>query len=370
MEVIEAEEGTTRFFVPRQDPGHAFPPGTGRIFYNRRMELNRDATVLLTSVLNPREYLDAMGATGARGIRVASECGIPVTMNDRDPEAVELIRENVAHAGLTVEVTCQNIHTLLSCRRFDAVDIDPYGSPAPYCDSAIRGTLRYLMVTATDTAPLCGAHQKAGIRRYFAHPVNNEYHAETGLRTLLAFVVREAVKYDRGIRPLFCFSREHYVRAHFRLENGAGRADRAVAGIGYIHQCCACPHRVEQYGILPLSEPCTSCGSLTVPIGPLWLGAIQDPEIIAAMLDRLPDQPLNTARELGSLLHTLQDELPTSSFYDYHLLAKQGKVSPKPIGDVIAGILDAGYRASRTHYTGTGIRTDAPYQVIMEVLKG
>ncbi|NYT06797.1 MAG: tRNA (guanine(10)-N(2))-dimethyltransferase [Methanomicrobiales archaeon] len=370
MDVIEAEEGTTRFFVPRQDSGHAFPPGTGRIFYNRRMELNRDATVLLASVLNPREYLDAMGATGARGIRVASECGIPVTINDRDPEAVELIRKNAALADLQVEVTGMNIHTLLSCRRFDAVDLDPFGSPAPFCDSAIRGTLRYLMVTATDTAPLCGAHKKAGIRRYFAHPVNTEYHAETGLRTLLGFVVREAVKYDRGIRPLFCFSREHYVRAHFLLENGAGRADTAVARIGYIHQCTGCPDRTEQHGILPVCGPCRSCGSPTVPIGPLWLGPVQDPGILAAMLDRLPDHVLNTGRELGSLLHTLRDELPTSSFYDYHVLAKRGKVSPPPIDEVIAGIRDAGFRAGRTHYSGTGIRTDAPWQLIMSVLTG
>ena len=129
MDVIEAEEGKTRFFVPRQDPGHAFPPGTGRIFYNRRMELNRDATVLLTSVLNPREYLDAMGATGARGIRVASECGIPVTINDRDPEAVELIGKNAAHADLQVEVTGMNIHSLLSCRRHRSPSSCP-GPPA------------------------------------------------------------------------------------------------------------------------------------------------------------------------------------------------------------------------------------------------
>lgn len=368
MDRIEVEEGLTRFFVPLQDRSHAFPPGTAPVFYNPRMELNRDATVLFVSSVRPRTYLDAMGASGVRGIRIASECGVPVTVNDRDPRAVRLIHENASHAGVGIEVTCENIHTILSCRRFDAVDLDPYGSPAPYCDSAIRGTLRFLMVTATDTAPLCGAHKKAGVRRYFAHPVNTEYHAETGLRILLAFVVREAVKYDRGIRPLFCFSREHYVRAHFLLENGAGRADAAVAGIGFIHQCTACPDRTEQHGILPVPGPCPSCGSPTIPIGPLWLGAIQDPGILSAMLERLPEQPLNTARELEPLLQTLRGELPTSSFYDYHLLAKRRKVSPRPIGEVITGIRNAGYHAGRTHYSGTGIKTDAPWQVITDQL--
>jgi len=369
MDLIEAEEGKTRFFIPRQDPAHTFPPGTGRIFYNQRMELNRDATVLLISCLNLKNYLDAMGATGVRGIRVASECSIPVTINDRDPEAVELIQRNAAQAGLQVEVTGMNIHTLLSCRRFDAVDLDPYGSPAPFIDSAIRGTQRFLMVTATDTAPLCGAHKKAGVRRYFANPVNNEYHAETGLRTLLGFVVREAVKYDRGVQPLFCFSREHFIRAHFRLSPGAGQADRAVKRIGYIHQCTRCPHRAEQYGLLPGPGLCNECGDMTIAIGPLWLGEIQDPEIISAMLARLPDTPLHTARELGMLLTILKDEIPVSQFYDYHVLAKKGKVSPKPIEQVILSLREQGYQASRTHYSGTGIRTDASYREILDILR-
>jgi tRNA (guanine26-N2/guanine27-N2)-dimethyltransferase len=369
MERILVEEGNTRFFVPRQDELHAFPPSTARIFYNRRMELNRDATVLFVSTVRPSDYLDAMGATGARGLRVASECGIPVTINDREPVAADWITENVCFSGGEIDVTCANVHTLLSVRRFDAVDLDPYGSPAPFIDSAIRGTGRFLLVTATDTAPLCGAHKKAGIRRYFTNPVNNEYHAETGLRTLLGFVVRETVKYDRGIVPLFCFAREHYVRAHFLLIPGAGRADAALARIGYILQCSRCPERTEKPGILPDAEPCRECGGDTIPIGPLWLGAIQDQEILSDMIARLPGHRLHTAPELMSLLSTLKDELATSSFHDYHLLAKKAKISPRPIADVLSGLWEAGYEASRVHYSGTGIKTDAPARVILEVMQ-
>ncbi|MDO9033717.1 MAG: tRNA (guanine(10)-N(2))-dimethyltransferase, partial [Methanoregula sp.] len=83
MELIEATEGKTRFFIPVQDNTTQFPPGSAPIFFNRRMELNRDVTVLLLSILKPSEYLDAMGATGIRGMRVLNECGIPVTINDR-----------------------------------------------------------------------------------------------------------------------------------------------------------------------------------------------------------------------------------------------------------------------------------------------
>jgi tRNA (guanine26-N2/guanine27-N2)-dimethyltransferase len=369
MERVLVEEGTTRFFVPRQNEAHAFPPSTARIFFNRRMELNRDATILFVSSIRPADYLDAMGATGARGLRVASECGIPVTINDRDPVAACWIGENVDFSGLELDTTCANIHTLLSVRKFDAVDLDPYGSPAPYIDSAIRGTGRFLLITATDTAPLCGAHKKAGIRRYFTNPVNNEYHAETGLRTLLGFVVRETVKYDRGIEPLFCFAREHYVRAHFRISSGAGRADASVGRIGYILQCRRCPQREERPGILPDTESCSACGGDTVPIGPLWLGAIQDPDILSDMITTLPYLCLHTKPELMGLLTTLRNELPTSSYYDHHLLAKQARVSPGPIIDVLGGLREKGYRASRVHYSGTGIKTDAPAEVIFEVMR-
>jgi tRNA (guanine26-N2/guanine27-N2)-dimethyltransferase len=369
MERILVKEGDTRFFIPQQDDLHAFPPSTARIFYNRRMELNRDATVLFVATVLPSSYLDAMGASGVRGLRVATECGIPVTINDRDPVAAAFIQENVAESGRKIEVSCMNLHTLLSLRRFDAVDLDPYGSPAPFIDSAIRGTGRYLLVTATDTAPLCGAHKSAGIRRYFTNPVNNEYHSETGLRTLLGFVVRETVKYDRGIEPVFCFAREHYVRAHFRLTSGASRADASVDRIGFIFQCTRCPERTEKKGVLPDCEPCEECGSPTIPIGPLWLGSIQDPLVLSDMISRIPDLRLNTVRELASLLPTLRNELPTSSFYDYHRLARQAKISPKPIEEVLMRLKEAGYESSRVHYAGTGLKTTAPAEMIIQALR-
>jgi len=368
MDLIEVEEGTTRFFVPRQDASSHFPPGSAPVFYNRRMELNRDGTVLFVTVMKPSEYLDAMGATGVRGLRIATECGTQVTINDRDPGACELIRKNAANPDLGISVTCKNVHSLLAERRYDAVDIDPYGSPAPFIDSAIRGSGRFLMVTATDTAPLCGAHRRAGIRRYFAQPANNEYHAETGLRTLLALVARETVKYDRGIEPLFCYAREHYVRAYFRLTNGARAADRAVGRIGYVFQCTSCPERIELAGLIPGSMECPDCGGMMVPAGPLWLGAMQDPSVIMAMKDTLPGMKLNTARQLGMLLDILAGELPTSSHYNYHALAKRAKVSPRPIEDVIRTLRERGYKAGRAHYSGTALKTNAPVSEIILVL--
>jgi hypothetical protein len=162
-----------------------------------------------------------MGATGIRGLRVAHECGIPVTINDREPEAIGADHQNNAiPANFPLDrgagCQCPALRTLLRCR-----GPRPVRDPGPFVDAAVRGTRRFLFVTATDTAPLCGAHLKAGIRRYGAVPMNTEYHSEVGLRILLGFVVRETVKYDRGIEPLFCYAREHFTRLHLRLLRGA-----------------------------------------------------------------------------------------------------------------------------------------------------
>ena len=369
MDLVPVTEGGTELLVPVQDPARAFPPGSSPVFFNPRMALSRDATVLLLKGIQAGNYLDAMGATGARGIRVARECGIPVTINDRDPLAVEVIGQNAARAGVSAEITRCDVNVLLSSRRFEAVDLDPFGTPAPFVDAAARSARKFLFVTATDTAPLCGAHAAAGARRYFAHPVNNEYHGETGLRTLLGFVVRELVKYDRGLEPLLCFTREHAVRLHLMVRPGAAEADRTLGRIGYVLQCGRCFYRREEPGLVAPHGVCP-CGGDLVPIGPLWLGPVNDPATLAAMLDRLPSMPLARGEELFRLLSLLQDELPTSSHYDYHRMAKALRRSPPPMEDLLGRIRDAGYRVSRTHYSGTSIKTDAPVEVVERAIKG
>jgi len=359
MDLIEAKEGKTGFFVPRHELGSAFPPGTAPVFFNPRMELNRDATVLLLSILQPRSYLDAMGGTGVRGLRVACECEIPVTINDRNTTSVDLIRRNVAYSGMPIEVVQEDVNVLLSSRRFDAVDLDPFGTPAPFVDAGARSARRYLFLTATDTAPLCGAHRRAGMRRYFALPMNTEYHAEVGLRTLLAFAVREVVKYDLGVEPLFCYMREHFVRLHLRLTKGAGPGDQTLERIGFILQCPDCPNRKEVRGLVSGHAECGYCHREMIPVGPLWLGKIQDMELLDRMRDRIPAMVLGTGILLDRLLATCRAELDTSSFYDYHQLAKQRGISPPPVKTLIDNLREAGFRASRAHYAGTALKTDA-----------
>lgn len=368
MELELIEEGSTGVWVPRHDPDAAFPPGSAPIFYNPRMALNRDATVLVTSCMEPRTYLDAMGASGIRGCRVGNETGTPVTINDRDPEACALIRKNCDHLGINGTVTCRDANALMSEEPFDFVDLDPFGTPAPFIDAGIRSSVRMIGITATDTAPLCGAHLKAGIRRYMARPMNTDYHAEVGLRILLGYAARMTARYDRGIEPAFCFAHEHFVRLHLRLARGTQAADRTLKRTGFIYQCPSCPFRSEGTGFFPEEKTCPECGRELSPIGPLWTGTIQDPDLMTRMTDRIPESGISQPDALLKIVGLCQHEPAISFSYDYHHLAKKFRVSPGPITGVLDAIRDQGYAAARVHYSGYCIKTDAPLEVIRSSL--
>jgi tRNA (guanine26-N2/guanine27-N2)-dimethyltransferase len=369
MEYIEIKEGKTPFLIPPQNEDAPFPPGTAPVFFNHHMALNRDLTIALLNQVRPSLYLDAMGASGVRGLRAAQECGLAVVINDRSSEAVALIRDNVSRLGLTVEVVQADTNVLLDSRRFDAIDLDPFGTPVPFLDAAVRSAGRFLFVTATDTAPLCGSHRRAGMRRYGVHLVLTEYHPEVALRVLLGFVAREAARYDCGVRPLVCLIHRHFVRLHVALTNGARAADAALDRVGSILQCTKCPARREVPGLVLHSGDCEDCGAPCSPIGPLWLGAINDQEILSAITSSLPEYDLATAPQLAKVIELLAQEPDTSTHYDYHRLAKYVGSSPPPFALLLNRIRAAGYTATRTHYSGTGLKTYAPLAVILQIIR-
>ena len=176
------------------------------------------------------------------------------------------------------------------------------------------------------------------------------------------------MKYDRGVEPLFCFAREHFVRLHLRLLRGANAADDSMKRIGYILQCKKCQYRTEQRGMFPEIVSCPNCDEKLNPIGPLWLGSIQHDETLVQMQERLDTMELGTKKDLIKLIDLCRKELPTSSHYDYHRLTKIMGCSPPGIDAVIGHIIASGYPATRTHFSGYGIKTEAPLKVIFDAI--
>ena len=73
---------------------------------------------------------------------------------------------------------------------------------------------------------------------------------------------------------------------------------------------------------------------------------------------------------LDRMLALLEVELPTATFYDYHVLAKRLVVSPPAIETVLERLRKEGYRASRAHYAGTALKTDAPLAGVLAAITG
>ncbi|MFB6308702.1 MAG: tRNA (guanine(26)-N(2))-dimethyltransferase [Haloarculaceae archaeon] len=363
---MRVEEGGVTVEVPEQpEAGHG-----DEVFFNPVQELNRDLTVAVLRAYREREpraesYLDATAATGIRGVRAAAD-GWDVTCADVDPDAVALCERNLALNDLEGRAVQEDANVLMHAEPFDVVDIDPFGTPIPFADAAFQGTRDLVCVTATDTAPLCGAHFESGVRSYSAVPRNTEYHAEMGLRVLLSALVRTAARYDIAARPIVSHATKHYARTYLDLDRGATVANRAVDELGYVHHCEACLWRDSEPGLI--ADPpadCPNCGEGVQTAGPIWLARTCDPDFARAVREEVTDD-MGTAEEARDLLETLAAELDTPTHYDQHRLCKRWGRGASAMDDFLARLREAGHDASRTHYGGTTFKTRADVATIRE----
>jgi len=343
-----------------------------KVFYNPRMEMNRDITVACLMCLpDVKSYVDAMAASGIRGIRIKKEVlrEIDVTVNDWDAGAYELIRHNAEANGVTVNVSNRGANTLLSSTQYDFVDIDPFGTPSPYIDSVCRASKRAMGITATDTAPLCGAHLRSGMRKYGAFPVKTEYYPEIGLRVLLGKVVREEAKYDRAVKPLLCHATEHYVRLYLAVEHGVVPADRMLDQMGFILDCSHCHFRELLPGLAVLPpDRCPNCGAKVRIAGPLWLGAIKDNTFVSQVLGVMNTGEFGKQERAVRLLETILGEIDVPTFYDHHKICRDLRATPTTVEVLLDALRGVGFQASRTHFSGIGFRTDAPVNIVKKVI--
>lgn len=356
---MQVREGGVTVEVPEERHGASEGSGSG-VFYNPVQELNRDVTVgVLRAVADECDsYLDAMTASGVRAVR-AADAGYDVTGCDVDPEAVELARENLAANDLAGEVVHRNVNAHMHEHHHDVVDLDPFGTPIPFADAACRSADRYVCVTATDTAPLCGAHFESGVRSYGTVPRNTEFHAEMGLRVLLSAMIRTAARYDVAARPILSHVSSHYVRTYLELESGARAADRLIEQLGHVDHCQQCLWREHDPGLIAdPTEECPNCGQSTWTAGPVWLGPNHDADFVERVADAIPPS-FGTGEAAVDLLSTVAGELHEPTHYDQHKLYKRWTEPAIAMDDFLAALRESGFETSRAHYGGTTFKTDA-----------
>lgn len=375
--LVEVAEGATRLLVP---VGHTVHGPAARAkaagtFYNRAAALNRDISVLFMASRHQGtavRAVDVLAGTGARGVRWVVEAGLrAVTLNDRSAEAGEVLRRNLELNGAEAEVLSLDAAVLLAQRSFQHVEVDPYGSPAPWLDGAFRGLGRKggVSFTATDAAALCGASPRACVRRYGAVPTRTEELChEAGLRILLAHAVREAAKHDQAAVPVLANSREHYFRCYLETRRSARLADQLLARLQWLVECAACLHR----GFAPERErACPACGARAQASGPMWSGPLFDPALLAAMAKLLEGRALARPRDAARDLGLWQAEAAAGGLpFDTHALAEREHLAEGAPADlVVATLQEHGFPAARTHLAGELVRTPAPAKEVRAAVR-
>jgi tRNA (guanine26-N2/guanine27-N2)-dimethyltransferase len=382
-------EGKVKVLVPKLEAYGVVPsdyaPSKAPVFYNPVMEFNRDLTVLAFQayqrmVNRALSICDPLTSQGIRGIRFAAEVdGVKkVLISDINERAYKLAKHNVQLNGLEKMVTVKHkdANCVLSCnaspkKRFDIVDIDPFGTPAPYLDSAFRAIRNngLLATTATDLAPLCGVHTKACLRKYGGRPMRTDYCHEIAVRLLAGCITTLSAKHDIGIRVVFSHSSEHYIRVYVQIAYGAKKADESVKSLGYILHCFNCYHRETTHQLFS-SLQCPECGSKMDYAGPLWLGKIFDEDYIELMLKENRSVALGNSARISKLLSIAKNEAsaPITYFVVDKLSGKLGLPSPS-LQTFISALHNSGFQAVQTHFNSRGVRTNAPAIALLKLLK-
>ena len=344
---------------------------SGKAFLNPKMSMLRDISVLFLKALNQKDarLLDSTAATGIRGIRYSLEAGArDVTFIDINKDACRSIRANVKKNKVKAKVIGQSIQEFSASGAgpFDIIDLDPFGSPVPHIHDLLKisGGETTMMVTATDTAVLCGAHYAACLKIYGARPMHNELCKEAGIRILLGFIAREAAQFNFGIDVRLSISDLHYMRVFVTLKRGADLAVGSIKQMGFLASCRSC-HGFQLYcGIIPeIVKKCPNCGAARELAGPMWLGPLCDRDLLSRMVR---ERGYDDARRY---IESVQAEPDDPFFYSVPSLTRSagtGSVSPKAVIDKLG---KRGYRTSPTQFEKEAVKTSAPLSEVEKAVR-
>ncbi|MGD9381440.1 MAG: RsmD family RNA methyltransferase [Candidatus Thorarchaeota archaeon] len=360
------------------------------VFMNPRMRLNRDFSVLFLAAYlegNPIELMcEPLAGCGVRTLRYLKECHgeFSALMFDANPNAVETINKNIENLGLSERARAKHgdakvlLLTESRGKRFDYVDVDPFGTPVPYLNAAIqsmspKGGL--LAITATDMAALYGVYPRVALRKYGGLSTRTPFSHELAVRLVIGHTFSVAGANDYSITPLAVLSTDHYVRIWLTVKAARDEANRQVDDMGLVRYCPDCMH-VEviplrsrrEYGMIThQKEGCT--GRLSTA-GPLWIGRLYDTSILGAAERIIPGMEDVFEKRVKRMLKMMVGEsaLDTHPFIDIHALCDLHNLVPPKLTEIISAIRESGHLAERTHFRPTALRTNAEVGKVTEIV--
>jgi tRNA (guanine26-N2/guanine27-N2)-dimethyltransferase len=347
------------------------------VFYNPIMKLNRDMSILLLNALDKTDMqiADVMAGSGIRSLRFIQELKPgkihTLYVNDYDAKFIETMHTNFSLNSIDPKSHDDDVQVvvsdddanlfLLNSKGFDYIDIDPFGTPNPYLDAAVKRIARdgILAVTATDTAALTGTYTTVSRRKYWAESMKNELMHELGLRILIRKVQLIGAQYDKALLPLVAYFSDHYFRIFFANKKGKKRVDAILKKQAYfLYNRKTMDFHVSKYN--------NEVGYDYA--GPLYTGDLNDRKILKRMLKTTKCLSDSRAHRLIQIL-VEESSVSGVGFYDLHRLVKLHKFKHIPKKElIVAEIKKAGYKVTDTHFSLLGIRSTMNVEQLTEII--
>ncbi|KAK9461118.1 N2,N2-dimethylguanosine tRNA methyltransferase-domain-containing protein [Lipomyces oligophaga] len=345
--------------------------------------------------------LEGLSATGLRAIRYALE--IPevktVVANDFSPSAVEAIKRNIDYnkgASGIVEPSIGDVNSVMHAAKlkpFHCIDLDPYGTAAPFLDAAVQAVANdgLLLITCTDLGVLAGhGYPEKCFSMYGGVPLLTEACHEAAVRIVLSTIATSAARHNRTIEPLLCLSIDFYVRLFVRVKTSPIQVKNLASNTMISYACSGCHAitnqrmgRVKQKNNNrtfqfpqgpPTNSHCDHCGSTMNLAGPMWGGPIHNKDFISrvqTLVQQSGDSTVyKTRKRLDAMLKLAVDEVHDAPFYfmPQKLSAAFQSLSPS-YNAISSALMNAGYQVSATHAQPGCIKTNATYDIIFDVMR-
>ncbi len=336
------------------------------VFYNPVMKLNRDISLLVINSYFDKQikFCDPMAASGIRELRFLSK--IPhrfshLTLGDASPSAIENIKKNFKNNKIDldkVELNCDNAINTITKQFYDFIEIDPFGSPVPFIDSALQRMKHngILSITATDTAALCGTYPKTCLRRYGIKVLKTLFYEEVGLRNLIAYSIREAGKYDRVLTPIVSITHNHFYKIFFKVEDSREKSLESIKNLKYLKW----DRITQETKICEYEDKDT--------FGKTYVGELNNKNFLNKILKDI--DLIYDKKEIEKLITKLIDELDLVGYYDPHKLCKENKLNfCLKYETLFEEIRKKGFEISRVSNDKLGVKTNAPVKEIVKIIK-
>ena len=259
-----------------------------------------------------------------------------------------------------------------------------------------------MCVTCTDAPVLCAVYPETCYAKYNAIPVKSKFCHEMALRILLHCISTHASRYGRYIEPLISVSTDFYIRVFVRVFTGKLQVKLNPTKQAYVHQAVGIPsflirpvavnkrpkqpnnpHVVTATSI-PRQETDGFYGRNHHIAGPIWCGPIHNVEFVKRLLNsmggpecpkvpKIPGGPVGRRwKKMHGVLTAINEEsecFDCPLYYNVPDLANTVHCSCPPLHDFMSALLNAGYRVSNTHAKANSVKTDAPNEVVWDIIR-